>query len=146
MPATIISNVIVFRARTILPSKRGTSIQRTPNKSQAPFNNQTPQIIRVGTNNEIVEASLIWRPLSKAERDQLIEDVRACSRMNLPLFWEVPAVLEENVGKNLWEPTKYTTSAVSSTAASSWTLPLFAVGNLNPLPTELAQYLQQNPL
>lgn len=54
-PVQVISNVIIFRAKDMLPSREATSLQTTQNKKIIPFNNGRVQVIRVGYNNEVKE-------------------------------------------------------------------------------------------
>ena len=141
MVAQVVSNVVVFRAKDIIPSPDPTSIQTTQNKKLATFNNGRVQVIRVGYNNETLEIRAVWNVISKEQKDKLIEDIKASNIMNLPLFWIVPDFVEENVTKNLWEVTSRTTSNVRSLTSQTLSVSLFSVGNLRPIPAELQAVL-----
>ena len=141
MVAQVISDVVVFRAKDIIPSPDPTSLQTTQNKKTAPFNNGRVQVIRVGYNNEVLEIRAVWNVIPKVKKDMLIEDIKTSNTMNLPLFWIVPDFVEENVTKNLWEVTSRTVGNVRSLTSQSLSVSLFSVGNLRPIPAELQAVL-----
>ena len=137
MVATVSDGAVLFRAKTILPHRTGTSINEVPNKKTARFDNGRIQVINLGYSNELIEMTLSWNPISEEQKDQLVEDIRTATRRNLPLFWVVPPTVEKGVDRNLWECTQRRVFDIDTPGAQGFSCRIFSVGNLNPIPAGL---------